>query len=139
MNCSSCIHVLVFCILFCRSMAPPAPTTNFALKSILEKDKLNGTNFTTWYSNLIIVLKHDKKENVLEEPLPKESADNATAATKNAYQKLKDESTEISCLMLASMEPKLQHQFEDIRAVDMIESLKGIFQVQARTERFEVW
>jgi hypothetical protein len=120
-------------------MAPPAPVTNFALRSILEKDKLNGTNFTTWYRNLRIVLKHDKKENVLEEPLPEEPANNATAAAKNAYQKLKDESNEISCLMLASMEPELQQQFEDIRAFDMIESLKGMFQVQARTERFEVW
>src|SRR3954470_9522467 len=82
MNCSSLIHGLVFCILCCRSMAPPAPVTNFALKSILEKDKLNGTNFTTWYRNLRIVLKHDKKENVLEEPLPEEPADNATAAAK---------------------------------------------------------
>src|SRR3954471_7520493 len=120
-------------------MAPPAPVTNFALKSIIEKDKMNGTNFTTWYRNLRIVLKHDKKENVLEEPLPEEPADNATAAAKNAYQKLKDESTEISCLMLASMEPEMQQQFEDIRAFYMIEGLKGMFQVQARTERFEVW
>src|SRR3954469_7207535 len=120
-------------------MAPPTPVTNFALKSILEKDKLNGTNFTTWYRNLRIVLKHDKKENVLEEPLPEEPADNATDAAKNAYHKLKDESTEISFLMLASMEPELQQQFEDIRAFHMIESLKGMFQVQARTERFNVW
>ena len=120
-------------------MAPPAPVSNFALKSILEKDKLNGTNFTTWYRNLRIVLKHDKKENVLEEPLPEEPADNATTTAKNAYQKLKDESTEISCLMLASMEPELQQQFEDIRAFDMIESLKGMFHVQARTKSFNVW
>src|SRR3954462_14911434 len=101
------MHVLVFCILCCRSMAPPAPTTNFALKSILEKDKLNGTNFTTWYRNLRIVLKHDKKENVLEEPLQEEPADNATTAAKNADHKLKDESTKINCLMLATMEPEL--------------------------------
>src|SRR3954462_6624451 len=80
-----------------------------------------------------------KKENVLEEPLPEEPADNSTADAKNAYQKLKDESNEISCLMLASMEPEMQQQFEDIRAFDMIESLKGMFQVQSRTERFEVW
>src|ERR1044071_5438715 len=79
-----------------------------------------------------------KKENVLEEPLPEEPADNATAAAKNAYQKLKDESNEISCLMQASMDPELQQQFEDIRAFEMIESLKGMFQVQARTERFKV-
>ena len=68
-------------------MAPPAPVTNLALKSILEKAKLNGTNFTTWYRNLRIVLKRDKKENVLKEPLPEEPADDATAAAKNANQK----------------------------------------------------
>ena len=92
------------------------------MKSILEKDKLNGTNFTTWYRNLRIVLKHDKKESVLEEP-----SDDAIAAIKNAHQKLVDESTKICCLMLSCMEPDLQQQFEDIDAFDMIESLKGIF------------
>ena len=64
-------------------MAPPAQP-NFALKSIPEKDKLNGTNFTTWYRNLRIVLKHDKKEHVLEDTLPEEHADDATTTTKNA-------------------------------------------------------
>ena len=39
--------------------------------------------------NLRIVLKHDKNEHVLEDPLPEEPADNTT--TKNAYQKLVDE------------------------------------------------
>ena len=110
-------------------MAPPAPVSNFALKSILEKDKLNGTNFTTWYRNLRIVLKHDKKESVLEEPLPEEPANNAISAVKNAHQKLIDESTEISCLMLACMEPDLQQQFKDTDAFDMIKSIKGMFQI----------
>ena len=119
-------------------MAPPAQP-NFALKSILEKDKLNGTNFTTWYRNLRIVLKHDKKEHVLEDPLPEEPADNANATTKNAYQKLVDESTKISCRMLACMEPDLQQHFENVEAYDMIESLKSMFQTHARTERFNVW
>ena len=88
-------------------MAPPAQP-NFALESILEKDKLNGTNFTTWYRNLRIFLKRDKKEHVLEDPLPEEHADNANATTKNAYQNLVDESMEISCLILACMEPDFQ-------------------------------
>ena len=65
-------------------MAPPAQVTPFVLKSILEKDKLNGTNFTTWYRNLRIVLRHEKKEQVLENPLPEEPADNASTTTKNA-------------------------------------------------------
>ena len=87
-------------------MAPPAQVTPFALKSILEKEKLNGTNFSTWYRYLRIVLRQEKKEQVLENALPEEPADNANATTRNAYQKL-DESNEINCRMLASMEPDL--------------------------------
>ena len=110
-------------------MAPNNPQlSSFALKSILEKDKLNGTNFTNWYRNLRIVLKHDKKDHVLDTPLPDEPAENAIAAVVNAYRKTCDESTEISCLMLAHMEPDLQQQFEEVEAYDMIESLKIMFQ-----------
>ena len=110
-------------------MAPPAPVSNFALKSILDKDKLNGTNFTTWYRNLRFVLKHDKKEHVLEDQLPEAPAENANATTKNAYHKLVDESNEINCLMMACMEPDLQQHFELIAAFDMIKGLKTMFQV----------
>jgi hypothetical protein len=112
--------------------------SNFALKSILEKDKLNGTNFTNWYRNLRIVLKHDKKDHVLDNPLPDEPEDNATVAEMNAYHRTRDESTEISCLMLAHMELDLQQQFEDVEAYDMIERLKSMFQAQAKTERYQV-
>ena len=41
--------------------------------------------------------------------------------------------------MLACMEPDLQQHFKDVGAFDMIESLKSMFQVQARIERFNVW
>ena len=75
----------VFAYFCCRSMAPPAQVTPFVLKSILEKDKLNGTNFTTWYRNLRIVLRHEKKEQVLENPLLEEPADNANTTARNAY------------------------------------------------------
>ena len=97
------------------------------------------TNFTTWYRNSRIVLKHDKKEHVLENPLPEGPTENANATTLNVYQKVVDESNEISCLMLACMEPDLQQQFENVEAYDMIENLKSMFQMQARTERFNVW
>ena len=101
--------------------------SSFALKSILEKDKLSGTNFTNWYRNPRIVLKHDKKDYVLDNPLPNELDENATTTVTNAYRKTRSESTEVSCLMLAYMEPDLQKQFEDVEAYDMIESLKSMF------------
>lgn len=85
MNYSSWIHVLVFLhISVVDQWHPPAQVSSFVLKSIFEKDKLNRTNFTTWYKNLRIVLRHDKKEHVLDDPLPKEPAESAKATTWNA-------------------------------------------------------
>src|SRR5688572_29412961 len=50
-----------------------------------------------------------------------------------------DTNLEVSCLMLACMEPELQMQFEtNHEAHDMIIVLKDMFQTQARTERFNV-
>ena len=44
-------------------------TNNLSLRSILEKDKLAGPNFMDWERNLRIVLRHERKWYVLEEPL----------------------------------------------------------------------
>ena len=53
-------------------------TTNtnntLSLRSVLEKDKLSRTNFLDWYRNLRIVLKHEKKLYVLEQPIPYQPA-----------------------------------------------------------------
>ena len=54
-------------------------TNIFSLRSILEKDKLNGANFIDWSQNLRIVLRQEKKLEVLDNPLPAEPARNATA------------------------------------------------------------
>ena len=48
----------------------PSSTTSFALRSVLEKDKLNGTNYSDWIRNLRIVLRAEKKEDFLDNPLP---------------------------------------------------------------------
>ena len=50
----------------------PNTTSPFALHSILEKDKLNGTNYSDWVRNLRIVLRADKKETVLDTTIPEE-------------------------------------------------------------------
>jgi hypothetical protein len=62
-------------------------TTSFTLRSILKKDKLNGTNYTDWIHNLRIVLRTEKKEDVLDTLLLEEPADDATTAVKNANKK----------------------------------------------------
>ena len=109
------------------------------MRSVLEKEKLNGNNYTDWIRNLRIVLRAEKKEEVLDTPLLDEPAKNAPAAERAAYRRACDANLEVSCLMLASMEPELQMQFKtNHEAHDMIVALQDMFQTQARTERFNV-
>ena len=55
-------------------------TNTLSLRSLLEKEKLNGTNFLDWFRNLRIVLKQERKEYVIEEPVPIEPTANAPRA-----------------------------------------------------------
>ena len=55
-------------------------TPTISLRSILEKDKLNGTNFLEWYKNLRIVVKQERKEYIIDQPVPDEPAANAPKA-----------------------------------------------------------
>ena len=120
-------------------MAPTASnTSSFNLRSILEKEKLNGTNFIDWYRNLRIVLKQEKKEYVLELPYPDELPENATAAQKREYEKHTNDALDVSCLMLATMSSELQKQYENADAHNMIEGLHGMFENQARSERYNI-
>ena len=49
-------------------------TQSFSLCSVLEKDKLNVTNYADWIRNLRIILRAEKKKDVLDIPLPKKPA-----------------------------------------------------------------
>src|SRR5581483_240379 len=112
-------------------------TNNLSLRSILEKDKLTGSNFLDWERNLQIVLRHERKWYVLEEPLGEAPAANASAAIRNVYQKRSDDLLDVGCLMLATMSPELQTGLMNTNAYDMIRQLRDMFQMQARTERYD--
>ncbi|KAK8584181.1 hypothetical protein V6N13_109574 [Hibiscus sabdariffa] len=62
-----------------------------SLRSLLEKEKLNGINFLDWFRNLRIVLKQERKEYVIEEPVPDEPAANAPRADKDKFKKDMDD------------------------------------------------
>ncbi|KAJ9544088.1 hypothetical protein OSB04_023795 [Centaurea solstitialis] len=112
-------------------------TNNLSLRSILEKDKLTGPNFLDWERNLMIVLRHERKWYVLEEPLGEAPPANAPAAARNAHKKLIDDLLDVGCLMLATMSPDLQTGLINTNAYDMIRQLRDMFQTQARTERYD--
>ena len=111
-----------------------APST-FPLSSVLEQNKLDGTNFNDWFRNLKIVLKQQKKEYVLQAPLGDAPVDNAPRATKVEYQRRVNDSNEVSCLMVISLTPELQRRLEDWAAFEMIEELRNMYQEPARVEK----
>ncbi|XP_052881000.1 uncharacterized protein LOC128289273 [Gossypium arboreum] len=115
-----------------------ANTNTLSLRLVLEKDKLNGLNFLDWFRNLRIVLKQERKLYVIEKSLPDEPPANASRANKDAYKKHLDDMVDVGCLMLATMNPELQKQHEDMVAYDMIEHLKELYQGQARQESFDI-
>ncbi|VFQ80999.1 unnamed protein product [Cuscuta campestris] len=85
---------------------------NLTLRSILGKDKLTGSNFLDWQRNLVIVLRLEKKEYVLEQTIPPIPATNASRAIKDTYEKHVDDDNEVACLMLATMTSDLQKHHE---------------------------
>ena len=111
--------------------------SNLSLRSVLEKDKLNGTNFLDWHRNLRIVLKHERKAYVLDAPVPDEPPADATRAVKSAYDKHSNDSIDVGCLMLATMTPDLQKDLEHMEAYQILLTLKDMFQQQARQERYD--
>ncbi|KAK8555327.1 hypothetical protein V6N12_009475 [Hibiscus sabdariffa] len=110
---------------------------SISLRSLLEKEKLNGINFLNWFRNLRIVLKQERKEYVIEEPVPDEPAVNAPRADKDKFKKHMDDMVDVGCLMLATMNSELQKQHENMVAYEMIQNLKEIYEGQARQERYE--
>ena len=91
-------------------------TPTMSLRSILEKDKLNGTNFLDWYRNLRIVLRNERKEYILDQPIPEEPAANTPRAQKDAYNKHLNDSVDVTCLMLGCMESELQKKLMEMEA-----------------------
>ena len=111
-------------------------TSNLSLRLIIEKDKLNGTNFLDWYINLRIILKQEREEYILDQPVPDEPAVNAPKTQKDAYSKHLNDSIDVTCLMLGCMDSNLQKQLMEMDAYNIIGHLKEIFQEKARIERF---
>ncbi|KAK8689920.1 hypothetical protein V6N13_088627 [Hibiscus sabdariffa] len=108
-----------------------------SLRSLLEKEKLNGINFLDWFRNLRIVLKQEMKEYVIEEHVPDEPVANAPRADKDKFKKHMDDMVDVGCLMLATMDSELQKQHENMVAYEMIQNLKEIYEGQACQERYE--
>jgi hypothetical protein len=115
-----------------------ANTFIFDLRSLLEKETLNGGNFMDWYHNLRIVLKQQKTEYVLAKLYPNDLLAGLSVADHRAHEKRCDNALNVSYLMLATLPPDLQKQYENVDAYTIIQGLHGMFENQARAERYNI-
>jgi hypothetical protein len=113
-------------------------TSTFNLRSLIDKEKLNGANFMDWYRNLRIILRQEKTEYVLTKLYPDDLPAGLSAADRRAHEKRCDDALNVSCLMLTAMFPDLQKQHEHVDAYTMIQGLREIFENQARAERYNI-
>ncbi|GKE68642.1 hypothetical protein Tco_1526714 [Tanacetum coccineum] len=113
-------------------MATTQTTNNNSIRSILKKEKLNGSNFLDWYHNLRIILRNERKLHHLEEALPEAPHATATVVVHNAYTRRVVEQQEVS------ITPEIQKNLEDRPAFEILQELKTMFQQQAEQELFEI-
>ena len=81
---------------------------NMTLSSILESNKLTRPNFLDWLRNRRIVLQSEKLLFILDEAILEVPPMDAPNEVYMAYNKHMDADEMATCLMLASMSPKLQ-------------------------------
>jgi hypothetical protein len=62
----------------------------------------------------------------------------SSAADRRAHEKRCDDALNVSCLMLTAMFPDLQKQYEHVDAYTMIQGLRGMFENQAKAERYNI-
>ena len=110
-------------------------TPTLSLQSVLEKDKLNGTNFLDWYINLRIVLIQERKLYVLNEPILEKLVANAPRLKGMLIVSIKMTHLmlHVSCLPPWN---QIHKQMVDMGAFTMVGHLREMFQDQVCIERF---
>nr|GEU73610.1 hypothetical protein [Tanacetum cinerariifolium] len=117
-------------------MAQPVQNINHsAFRSMFEREKLSGNNFNDWFHQLKLVLRVEKKMNVIERPLPAAPAADSAANVLAEWNALYDAYNEVACLMLGSITPELHRQFENYSPYEMLQELKSMFEKYVGVER----
>ncbi|KAI4341162.1 hypothetical protein MLD38_025920 [Melastoma candidum] len=121
------------------STSANTPQNSF-FHSLLEKERLrsDGTNFLDWSRQMGIVLRYERKEYVLDVPLPEQPTGDITSDDIAKYRKHLDDEHEVQTLLLSMMESELQKEFLYQNSYFIMNKLKKMFQEKARIERYKV-
>ena len=113
--------------------------TSFSpLVTILNQNKLIGSNYVDLKRNLDIVLTAEEHKYVLTQPCPNFPSLDASLEEKQRYDCWHKSNEMAKCYILASISNVLQHQMQDVKLVsDIMLSLKEMFSEQDRSARQE--
>jgi hypothetical protein len=113
----------------------------FNLGAFLDKEKLkiDGSNFTSWFRNLRIVLSPHRMWYVLDIAVGDAPKPDAPKDEQAVYQTKVEDASFVQSGMLFAMESDLQKCFEKMSAFEIITNLKAVFAPQARAERYEAF
>ena len=105
-------------------------TVPFNFNAFLEKAKLkdDGSNYTDWVRNLMIILIAAQKNYVLDAPLGDGPITGVDVNVMNVWQARSDDYLIVQCAMLYCLESGLQRRFERHGPYEMLQELKLIFQ-----------
>ena len=84
-----------------------------SLHSLLDSDKLIGSNFDSWYQKLKIILEYERILYVLMDEAPEEPIANALRATRDTYMKWLNDWMTVRYVMRAAMNDEFSRKFED--------------------------
>ena len=109
-----------------------------SLRSLLDGDKLIGSNFDSWYRMLKIVLEHERILYFLTDQAPEEPTANASRAARDTYIKWLNDRMTIYCVMRAVMNDELSRKFKDAQSEEMIQMLNESFGTPEDVERHKI-
>ena len=106
------------------------------LATILNQNKLTGTNYVDWKRNLDILLTAEGYKYVLTTPCPPPPSPDSHSSEEDQYSRWQKADEMARCYILASMTNVLQPQHQSMTtASDMILNLKEMFGEQGRHAR----
>ena len=98
------------------------------LVTILNQNKLIGSNYVDWKRNLNIFLTTKEHKYMLSQPCPNFPSLDAPLGEKQRYDRWQKSNEMAKCYILVSISNVLQHQMQDVElASDIMLSLKEMF------------
>ena len=111
--------------------------SNLSLQSLLDSEKLTGSNFDNWYRKLKIVIEYKQILYVITDPEPEEPTPNTWGTVRDTYLKWLNNLTTVCYIMRASMNDEFSQKFEEAQPEKMLQVLRESFDIPDDVEWYK--